>query len=204
MGLFGLFRSKPPIRDVGDLADFIDAQAAFLIQKGMYEYARARSGPYAKSMMQEPEFVETANRSRWEGYPLGLAMLGEMIEGVLAPHAGDDRRAVLDPLIRLVLAVFDRYPVPPLLTPEEWAAAREELALHLERISVHPPKRVIDIPVPFAVRYWNLMPIHKSMLSNDGPTSRSFLQLNLVHMRDELIKRMDPAAMAGILRARAG
>jgi len=197
----GFFRRKPPISDAGDLADFIDAQSAFLIQKGMYEYARARSGPYSKVMMNEPEFIEAANRSRWQGYPLGLAMVGEMVEGVLAPQAGGDRRALLDPLIGLVLSVFDRYPVPPLLTDEEWGNARAELALHLERLSTHPPKRVIDIPAPFVDRVFSLMPIHKELLSDDAPTSRGFLQLNLVHMQEELIRRMDVPAMVARLRA---
>lgn len=196
----GFFRRKPPISDASDLADFIDAQSAFLIQKGMYEYARARSGPYAKVMMAEPEFIEAANRSRWEGYPLGLAMVGEMVEGVLAPQAGGDRRALLDPLVKLVLSVFDRYPVPPMLTAEQWSKARAELALHLERLTTHPPKRVIDIPVPFAERVFSLMPIHKDLLTEDAPTSRGFLQLNLVQMQEELIRRMDVPAMAAKLR----
>lgn len=196
----GFFGHKPPISDAGDLADFIDAQSAFLIQKGMYEYARARAGPYSKIMMREPEFFEAANRSRWQGYPLGLAMVGEMVESVLAPQAGGDRRALLDPLIGLVLSVFDRYPVPPQLSAEEWHTARAELVLHLERLSTHPPKRVIDIPVPFVDRVFALMPIHKELLSADAPTSRGFLQLNLVQMRDELVRRMDVAAMAGRLR----
>jgi hypothetical protein len=195
----GFFRRKPPISSVSDLADFIDAQSAFLIQKGMYEYVRARSGPYSKIMMKEPEFIEAANRSRWQGYPLGLAMVGEMVEGVLA-QAGGDRRGLLDPLIGLVLSVFDRYPLPPLLTAEEWSKAREELALHLERLSTHPPKRVIDIPVPFVDRVFSLMPIHKDLLTDDAPTSRGFLQLDLVQMQEELIRRMDVTAMAARLR----
>lgn len=201
MGFFDVFRRKPPIRGADDLAEFIDQQSAYIIQKGMYEYARARSGPLAKVMMKEPEFIAAINRSRWLAYPFGLAMVGEMVEGLLVPHAAGDRRAIVDPVAALVLSVFDRYPVPPLLTSEEWSAARQELSLHLERLSTHPPKRVIDIPVPFSVRYFDLMPFHKSMLSPDEPTARGFLQLSLVHMQDELIERMDPAGMADTLRA---
>ncbi len=57
---------------------------------------------------------------------------------------------------------------------------RDELKLHLERLSTHPPKRIIDIPVPFAERYFAMMPFDKQFLTPDAPTARGFLQLQLV------------------------
>src|SRR5262245_65585265 len=41
VALFGLFRRQPPVRAPGELADFLDAQAAFVTQEGIQEYARA-------------------------------------------------------------------------------------------------------------------------------------------------------------------
>jgi hypothetical protein len=81
------------------------------------------------------------------------------------------------------------------LTDEEWAAGRADLALHLERLSTHPPKRIIDIPVPFAERYFAMMPFDKPFLTADAPTARGFMKLQLVKVQDELINRMDGAAM---------
>jgi hypothetical protein len=196
----GFFQSKPSIRGTDDLAHFIDENAAFLVQKGIYDYARARSGHYSKVLLTDEGFQNALNRSRWRAYPLGLAMVGEMVDGVVAPQSGDDRRAVLDPLIRLVLSVFDRYAVPPSLSGDEWQQGREELALHLERLSTHPPKRVIDIPVPFADRYFELMPFDKPFLTPDAPTVRGFFQLSLARMQEELTTRMDAADMARKLR----
>lgn len=197
----GFFRRKPPIHDVNALGDFIDENAAFLVQKGIYDYARARSGHYAKVMLTDEGFQSALNRSRWLAYPLGLSMVGEMVDAVIEEHAAGDRRDVLDPLIRLVLSVFDRYSLPTALTQEQWTQGRSDLALHLERLSTHPPKRVIDIPVPFADRYFNLMPFDKQFLTKDAPTAQGFLQLTLVRMQGELNERMDAAAMARMLRA---
>ena len=89
------FWRKPPITDLDALADFIDEQAAFLVQKGIYEYSRARAGHYAKVMFSEQQFLDALERSRWAAYPLGLAMVGEVAEGVLRPHAwpGEARAA---------------------------------------------------------------------------------------------------------------
>ena len=201
MALWGFFRRRPSIREVAELADFIDQQSAFLIQRYIYNYTHARAGPYSASLLVRPDFVQVVERSRWAAYPLGLAMVGEMVEGVLRPHAGDERRTLLDPLGALVLGVFDRYDVPKLIGIDAWQAARDELAGKLNQIGTHPPKRVIDIPEPYAERYFNMMPFDKELLTNDVPTTRSYLRLTLTNFRDELVKRMDAADMAAKLTA---
>lgn len=196
MGLFDLLlRRKLRIGTPQQLADFIDEQSAFLAQKGIYDYSRARSGHYSKVMLADEGFQRALNRARWRAFPLGLAMVGETVETVLASDAGQNRRGELDPLIKLVLSVYDRYPRPAELSEEEWVAGRADLALHLERLSTHPPKRIIDIPVPFAERYFAMMPFDKPFLTPDAPTARGFMQLHLVRVQDELMNRMDTGAM---------
>ena len=84
MGLFDLFkRRRAPVRDPAELADFIDGNAAFVVQKGLYEYSRARAGHYAKVLFAEKEFQAAVENSRWRAYPLGLAMMAEVVDNVL-------------------------------------------------------------------------------------------------------------------------
>ena len=85
--LFGMFRRKPPIRDARELSDFIDENAAFLAQKGIYEYSSAWAGHYAKVLFAEKTFSKGVEESCWRAYPLGLAVVTEMTEGVLRPYA---------------------------------------------------------------------------------------------------------------------
>lgn len=195
-----LFGQGPPISDTHALADFIDTHAAFLTQKGIYEYSRARAGHYAKVLFAESDFAQSVDRARWSAYPLGLAMLGEMAEGVLRPYAGDHRRAALDQLIKVVLSVFDRYPVPASLGAESWRDLRNELERHLDVVGARAPKRVIYIPEPLAERYFNLMPIHEMLRGRDLLTTSNYLRVNLCHMHEELERRLDgPAVMAQLL-----
>lgn len=201
MNLLGFFRRQPPIREPKELADFIDEQSAYIMQKGIYDYAQARAGHYTKVLFKESEFLEAVERSRWQAYPLGLAMVGEMVDGVLRAHAADDKSAILDALIAIVLSVFDRYPVPPSLGQEQWADLRSELGRKLGLVGLRPPRRVIDIPEAYARRYFNLMPFNKDVLTRDMPTTRSYLQLTLTNIRDELIKRMDALKMVRALRS---
>lgn len=200
MVLFGFFRRKPPIGDMQALADFIDQQSAFLVQKGIYDYTQARAGHYTKVLLKEVGFIDAFERSRWQAYPLGLAMISEMVEGVLDPHAGD-RRAFFDAFQALILSVFDRYSVPPLVGAGKWQESRSELVRKLGQMGMHSPKEVIDIPAPYAQRYFDLMPFHKDLLTRDMPTARSYLQINLINIRDELSKRVDAAALVHALRA---
>ncbi|CAN7704537.1 hypothetical protein LJR220_006888 [Bradyrhizobium sp. LjRoot220] len=190
-----LFRPRPPIRDRAALADFIDAQSAFIVQKGIYEYSRARAGHYAKVLFAEKEFAQSVEHARWRAYPLGLAMVGEMIEGVLTHHAGTQRRAILDQLILVVLSVFDRYPVPPSIGEAAWLEARGELAHRLDLVGGHAPKRVMDVPEPLAESYFSMMPIHEKLRGRDFQTTRNYLRVSLCNIHDELIARMDKAAL---------
>ena len=199
MALFDIFRKRDPIRDVAALADFIDGHAAFLMQKGIYEYSRARAGHYAKVLFLEPGFHAAVEVSRWRAYPLGLAMVAEMVEGVLRAHVGD-RHVRLKSLIAIVLAVFDRYAVPPELGEQEWREQRAELERRLQLVGLHPPKRVMDIPEQWAQTYFDLMPIHEKLRARDFPTTRNYLRVALCNIHDEFVDRLDIPAVTVSLR----
>jgi hypothetical protein len=202
--MFGFFRRKPPIRDLDSLAEFIDQQSAFLVQKGIYEYSRARAGHYAKVLFGEKEFQDAVEQSRWRAYPLGLAMVAELVEGALRPEVGDARRAALDALIKVTLAIFDRYPQPAVLDAVTWSEARATLAHQLDLIGTHAPKPAKDIPEVFAETYFALMPIHDKLRGRDFATTRNYLRVTMCNIHDELVKRVDAPAVAGQLRAQTG
>ena len=199
-----IFRRPPPVDDAKALADFIDQQSAFVTQKGIYEYARARAGHYAKVLFKEQPFADAVDRSRWGAYPIGLAMVGELVEGVLRPFAGDDRSRQLDALRALVLSVFDRYPVPAALGEHQWSDARTELARRMQLIGLHPPKRAFEIPDPFVKAYFDLMPINERLRRSEFPTIHGYLKVTLCNVHEELTKRMDaPAVVASLLESPA-
>lgn len=201
MGLSDIFRAPPPIRDLDALGDFIDRNAAFVVQKGMYEYSRARAGHYAKVLFSEADFQAAIEEARWRAYPLGLAMVAEAVEGVLRGHAGRDRDIALDALSALVLAIHDRYAVPAALGDAEWREARTELERRLGLIGIHAAKPAKDIPEPFAEAYFALMPIDRKLRASEYPTIRNYLRVTLCNIHDEFTKRVDAAALAATLSA---
>jgi hypothetical protein len=199
MDLFAWFRKRPPIRDRAELADFIDRNAAFLMQKGLYEYSRARAGHYSKVLFREPEFQAAIETARWRAFPLGLAMVAELVEGVLRAHVGEQRRAAHEAISDIVLDVFDRYPVPAALGADEWREYRAELARRLQLAGLHAPKRAMDIPEQWAQTYFDLMPIHEKLRSRDFPTTRNYLRVAMCNIHDEFSERLDVPAVTSSL-----
>ena len=196
MGLIDFFRRKPPIRDAAAVLTFVDENAAFLMQKGIYEYSRARAGHYAKVLFREPEFHAAVEVARWRAYPLGLAIIAEAVEGALCERIRAERGEVLQRLSEQALAAFDRYPVPGVLGVDEWRALRAELARRLQLIGLHPPKRVIDIPEQWAQAYFDLMPIHEKLRGRDFATTRNYLRVALCNIHEEFVKRLDAPEVA--------
>lgn len=201
MGLLDIFRRSPPIRDAQALADFIDRNAAFVVQKGIYEYSRARAGHYAKVLFREPEFQEAAERARWRAYPLGLALVAELVEGVLRPAAGEDYQSQAAALNALVLSIFDGYPPPAAMEEFAWSEQRAELARRLQLICLHPAKLAMDIPEQFAESYFEMMPIHEKLRGSDYPTIRNYLRVTMINIHGELTNRLDSVAVAHALSA---
>jgi hypothetical protein len=202
MGWLDLLRRRPPrIAAAAELAAFIDERAAFLVQKGIYEYARARAGHYAKVLFREQGFLDAVEKARWQAYPLGLAMVGELAEGQLRNAAGEDRAAVLQNLTALVLGIFDRYPLPTPISARDWQAAREELVQRLAAVSLHPPKLAKDIPEPFIQRYFDLMPIHEKLRASEFPTIGNYLKVTMCNIHDQLEPRLDVPAVLAALRS---
>jgi hypothetical protein len=201
MNLLSFLRRRPPIATADALADFIDRNAAFLVQKGLYEYSRARAGHYAKVLFGEKGFQDAVELSRWRAYPLGLAMLTEAADGLLRPAAGEASPRILDALRSIALSVFDKYPAPAALEHSDWGACRAELERRLQSIGLHPPKRAIDIPESFAKEYFDLMPIHEKLRSAEFPTTRSYLRVTMCNIQDELQKRLDVQTLARTLSA---
>lgn len=188
MALSDIFRRRPAVRDREALADFVDRNAAFLIQKAIYEYSRARAGHYAKVLFKEPGFHQAVEVSRWRAYPLGLVMVAEVVYAVLSHEDKRPEPDDADALVALVLSVFDRYPVPAAVGEADWQALRADLERRLKQIALHPPKRAMDIPEPYAQSYFELMPIHEKLRGRDLETTRNYLKVTLCNIHDELTK----------------
>lgn len=197
LGIPAYFGRKPPIDTREKLVEFLDTRSAFLIQKNIFDYARARSGPYFTQIIKEEAFKHSVEVSRWTGYPTGLAALAEIVRGILFNDA--DRKALSDAISSAALAAFDRYPVPQALGEEVWKKARETLIERLALIDSHPPKFAKDVIIPYAQVLYDSQPIHEELRRRDFEMIQAQLRINLVTMHDEFESRVKkPALLADL------
>lgn len=199
MGFWDFFRREPPVAGREALIDFLDKQAAFLAQKGLYEYSRARAGPYGNLLFSEKGFLAEIEKSRWIAYPATLAMVTEAVEGALRPAAGERRQPLLEGMTAAALTAFDRYPAPATLDSGVWTGLRQTLEHDLAVIGLHPVKRVMDVPGRYLDRYVEAMPIHEKLRAKDVPTIHNYLRTNLCNVHDLFVRRADAPALVAVL-----
>lgn len=202
MGFFDMFRRGEPIASRDELMDFLDRQAAFLTQKGIFEYSRARAGSFGNVLFDDKSFLVELEQSRWQAFPVMIAMVGEAVEGLLRPVAGEARSGMLRALTDAALTTFDRYPLPQGISAQEWAGLRNQVEEDFKLLSFHPVKRAMDIPARFIERYVAAMPIHEKLLAKDIPTIHNYLKSNLCHVHEVFVKRADAAALIEALTGR--
>lgn len=199
MGFFDFFRRPSPIADRAVLMEFLDSQSAFLAQKGVFEYSRARAGPYGNILFKDKGFLAAVETSRWIAYPLCLMIAGEAIEGVLREAADHRAKEIRRAFAAVMLAVFDRYDVPAAVDAVVWQNARDEIAREFDAASLHPIRRIIDIPARYVERYVAAMPIHEKLIGKDAPTIHNYLKANLCHVHDVFLQRVDiPSLLADL------
>jgi hypothetical protein len=184
IGAGGGARGGAPIEDRAALAAFLGEEAEAFARDAVDGYTRARVRGDPDATLTQRELADAVARARGEAFPIALILVGQTVEGALAPHA-QNRPAELDGLIDAALAAFDRHPRPAAMTIPAWAAARGELSRWLAEAAGYPPKSTNVIADPFVGPMLALMPIHDALGRDDYPLLRNTMHTALaaVHAR---------------------
>jgi len=188
-----------PVDSLQALEDFVDSRSAFLAQKCIYEYSRARSGINFQKLFKEQEFQDAILRSTWTCYPITCAFVCEMIEGQLRPFADSDTVPIVGGLNALALRVFDRHPLPPGAPPTFWNDAIASVEQHLAKAQLHAPKPVRDIPMERVREIYDNLPIHPNLTGHDYELIQNNIRTNFVQIYVEFEKSADCRRLAADL-----
>jgi len=201
MGLLDFLKRKPPIADLPGLSDFLDSRSAFLVQKCLYEYARARSGILSPKLFKEPTFKAAMETAQWGNYPLCLQHVTVMAEHTLRQHAGGEADEMREGLIAASDAVCRRYPVPIGFESGFWEAARLRVAHRVRLAGLAPPRAIKDLPHETAKEFSERVPIHPELRQFDFELVTNNLRVNLCRAHEDFLAMADASALARALIA---
>lgn len=196
--ILGRFR-KEPLATLPALDDFIDERAAFIAQKCVVEYARARSGVLSEKLFKEEAFIAALTRSRWTSYTATACDVAEMVMGKLRPHSDLVAPRLAAALAARMGAVFARYPLPPHAREGFWEEASAMLGRELARAALAAPRPVKDIPLERARLVFDSLPVHESMRQHDYVLIQNNLRTNLVRAHEDFVAVADISALARAL-----
>lgn len=184
------FRTEP-IATIGALEAFMDSRSAFMAQKCVIEYCRARSGVLSMKLFKEPAFLDALHHSRWTTYGLAYCDIAEMIEGVLRPHSSGSPNQLAEGLARIGERTFASHGLPAGAPDDFWAGAVARLERRLALAQLHAPRPVRDIPKTEIEAVLASLPIHPSLRGQDFELLQNHLRINLVRIYEDFLARAD-------------
>jgi hypothetical protein len=180
-----------PIASVPELQAFMDSRAAFIAQKCVVEYARARTGVLSTKLFKEAAFKEALTRSRWTTYTIAYCDVSEMVEGLLRSRVRLSRTELAQRLLDWGQAAFLAHGLPEGAPPDFWARAIERLERRLAEARLHAPKPVREIPKTDMDEVFANLPIHESLRGHDYELVQNNLRTNLVRVHEDFLAAVD-------------
>jgi hypothetical protein len=195
-------RRSPPVTAPGELADFLGAQTAYIAQRSVIEYCRARTGLNWDKLFAEPSFLERLEVCRWEAYALILADVAELALIRLRRHGAGDPKTYLPGLVQAAHAALLRHPVPGHRT--SWTDAADAIDRHLAHALMAAPRPVHLLGLDSADAIFDLLPIHADLRRQDRAMFQNSIRFALCGASNEMTRRFDVPALEASLLADCG
>lgn len=200
MGLFDRFR-KPRIADWAAIDGFIDRNAAFMVNRSMYEYARARSGLLSEKLLREKPFQDAIEHGRWRAFPICVGNVAEMIEADLRPRADAAEKgpALIEALCGACRRVLSAYPEAEGVPADFWPEAQAAVEARLRLVRTHAPKAIQDIPLATFAQLFDLVPLHPDVRKLDYEVVQNHVRGIMVNAADRFRAEVDAPALVAAL-----
>jgi hypothetical protein len=194
-------RRPAPVASTGELADFLAAQTAYVSQRTVLEYCRARTGFNWDKVFKEQAFVDSLETCRWEAYAAVLAEITELALIRLRSEGVTEIEACLSGLEEAARSALLRHPVPR--HRASWDEAYTDIERHLGRALLAEPRAVHSVGVGAANAIFDLLPIHPDLRPHDRTMFQNIVRFSLCRVFADIRQRLDVPALEAALRREA-
>ncbi|GEM_PF-967792 len=182
-----------------DLQRFWAARSAFIAQKCVIEYCRARAGLNWQRLFSEASFQQAVHAASWRAWRITLLDVAEMLDATLRSETAD--MAALHGWLRqagaeIIAEETTRQTLPSVLPADFADHARQRLDALLATLAERPPMPVKDIARARTAEVFAAIPIHPDLKAPDEDYIFNTQRVYLVRAADDLVKRADLARLA--------
>ena len=195
-------RRWPPVTAGHELADFLAAQTAYVAQRSVIEYCRARTGLNWDKLFSEQLFLDRLEVCRWEAYAIVLAEVAELALIRLRRDGAADPETYLPGLVAAAHAALLRHPVPGHRT--SWTDAADAIERHLARALLAAPRPVHLLGLHSADAIFDLLPIHADLRPEDREMFQNSVRFAICGAFDAMARCFDVPALEASLLASGG
>ena len=188
--IFSRRRDPDRIATYADFLDFLESRSAFLAQKCVFEYCRARTGLNWDKLMLEQEFLAAYETSRWEAFGAALADLAVFLEGRLRPADTRLHARLVDRLLVAVAVVLARHPLPA-HRPEGWGEEIAQLRERLNNTQLGQPLAAAEVAKTAGARIYAGLPLHKDMTRHDRELVTNAVRFNFSRIASDLEQQLE-------------
>jgi hypothetical protein len=193
-----LARRRPPlVADIGELADFLAAHTAYVAQRTVIEYCRARTGVNWDKLLDEPAFLERLEACRWDAYAIVLGEIAELALIRLRRGGAAAPAGYLPGLVEAARAALLRHPVPRHRT--SWTPAVEAIERHLAQTLLAAPRPVHLLGRAPAVAVFDRLPIHADLRTQDREMFENSVRFAICRAFDATGRAFDVSALEAAL-----
>jgi hypothetical protein len=193
---------KATVATENDLADFLAAQTAYVSQRTVLEYCRARTGLNWDKLFQEDPFLQSFDVCRWNAYAVLLPEIADLALIQMRRVGTVNPESFLPGLIEAARAALFRHPVPAHLS--SWSDASAEIERHLALALLAAPRPVHLMGFEASDVIFEILPIHADLRPEDREMFRNSLRFALCRVFEEMTRRLDVPALEASLQERGG
>ena len=164
-------KSLPPVATLDELADFLAAQTAYVAQRTVLQYCRARTGLNCDELFHEQEFLDGLEVCRWEAYAALLADVAELVLILLRRQSPADPHSYLPGMAEAAGAALRRHPCR--VTERAGTRASAAIEQHLARSLIAAPRAVHLVGFGSADAIFGHLPIHPDLRRGDREMFRN-------------------------------
>jgi len=198
--LYALFFYRSDLDTLDKLKGYLGRSAAYLTHKNVQEYSRSRAGVHWKALLDEEEFQQALESSRWNSFSITVELVGEMALIVLRQKTRIDPQDLAGMIGQLLKEIIVEHQEVSACSSQEWSAAALNMQTKMRTDALVPSRNVADIAAMHVSKIFCSLPIHKRLHGHDELLLLNGLRLNLLQLQHEFSIRANCKALSELAR----